>query len=135
MENQEEYYSPSRSELIKIARESCNRNMNTANWNNKERNYNAYKIKNNSTGKYDTKFSTAADRQPILTGVSLKLFILRIVCAAVILTTILLIDKFDWNLYNVNSDFIYKCVTTNVSIDEAENFVVSIYEDLIKTGE
>lgn len=124
MDNQEQYYNPSREELIRAARESCTKNLNSVNGN--HRNYNSLKYKESIN---DNK----KDGKSISSGIGIKYFAIRTIFAIAIFLTVFAIDKLGINLYTVNSDFISNCISTNQGIEEAQDYVVSVFENIVNS--
>lgn len=141
MDNQEKYSVPSRAEVIKIARDSCTRNLSSVNKNNKNQNV----IKNKDLSMMDrfelekqtgvkTPFALSGDGLA-MSSMTVKLFLIRVICAFVLFLTVLLIDKFDVKLKAVNSEFVQELVSTNKGIEDAQDYVVSFFEQFAKEEE
>lgn len=135
MENQEEYSVPSRAELIKLARESCTKNLSSANSNNKNQNSSQYKAQNKSKNQGVARQSDSSNLHTIsgrveLPTMNLKLFIIRMICAVMIFLTVLIIDKLDIKFQELSSDLIEKCISTNQGMEDAEEFFVSCFEQI-----
>lgn len=131
MDNQEEYPNLSRAELIKLARDSCSKNLGPVNRNSKE--YGLAKQKEQHY--YDGRAYDLSGKLSEIPPVSIKFFLIRVICALMIFLTVLLIDKLDINFGSVNSDYIRKCVSSNQEIEDAERIVVSFFEDFVKADE
>lgn len=133
MENQEEYSSTNRSELIKLARESCAKNLNSLNRNNRNKNTDLYKKTIKGDG-MDTK-RRAMDHDNIfhLSSKSLKSFLLRIIVALMLFLSVLLCDKYDLKFKTVNREYIQEIIATNQGIEDAENFVASVIKEFVNT--
>lgn len=133
MENQEEYI-PSREELIRMARESCARNMYPDGMSSRE--YNSLKYKDNF---YDAKMNhknTVSDRErtkPALAGV--KFFLIRLICAGIVFMAVFAMDKMNLKLYSFDSGFVLKCISTNEGLEAAQDYAVSVYESLVKPAD
>ncbi len=129
----------SRNEYIRLARESCTRNLS----------YNGGNIKNNGMGKSKGYLKTEklkawdyadlknrqgmAENRFIMSAASLKSLLIRLICALVLFLVIFLIDAFDIKINSFNSRYIQDLVTSNQSMDKAENFFVSLYEEFVKS--
>ena len=141
MDNQEKYSVPSRAEVIKIARDSCTRNLSSVNKNNK--NQNMFKNKDQSImDKYELENQTGVKAHFTLPGnglamnsMTVKFFLIRLICAFMLFLTVLLIDKFDVKLKAINSEYVQELVSTNQGIEAAQDYVVSFFEQFAKEEE
>lgn len=127
MDNQEEYSVPSRAEFIKLARESCTKNLSSVNWNSNNQPSPRYKEpnKNNELGLWKQELPT----------ISIKLFLIRTICAFMLFLTVLLIDKMDIKWKLLNSEFIQECISSNQGIENAEEVFASFFEKYVDTEE
>ncbi len=125
MDNQEEYSVPSRAEFIKLARESCTKNLSSVNGNSKNQPSLRYKEpnKNNELSLWKQE----------LPAISIKLFLIRTICAAMLFLTVLFIDKMDIKWKSLNSEFIQECISSNQVIENAEEVVASFFEKYVDT--
>jgi hypothetical protein len=141
MDNQEGYPVPSRAEVIKLARESCAKNLSSANWSSKNQSTN----KNKDQNKLDrmglwkqigtNNSMTSSENRSDISTIPIRLFMIRAICAFMLFLTVLLIDKFDVKIKVVNSKFIQEMVSSNQKIDDAEEFFVSFFEELVEADE
>ena len=134
MDNQEKYSVPSRAEVIKIARDSCSRNLSSVNKNNKNQIVNKNKDQS-MMDRFDFEKQTGAKTPFSLNTMTVKFLLIRVICAFVLFLAVLLIDKFDVKINAVNSEFVQELVSTNKGIEDAENFVVSFFEQFAKEEE
>jgi hypothetical protein len=132
MDHQEDFSMPSRAEYIKLARESCTRNLNAPGLNsknnskmkddNKDIRYNFLKKKdtsdyyNFSQGEFDIPNST------------MRIFIIRAICAFMLFLTVFIIDKLKIEFKGISSNSIKELVSSNQGMEEAENFFVSLFD-------
>ncbi len=138
MDNQEHLPVLSRDEYIRLARESCTRNLSYTNGATK--NYGTYKNLKSENPKLwnraDVKNRFSMGRTGLnIPAINLKSFLIRIICALMLFLTIFIIDKFGVKLKAFNSKYIQEMVSSNKSIEDAENFFVSLFEDFVKTEE
>lgn len=112
---QQQNVPKSRSEVIRIARESCARNL-TSGPKRKMKHYHRSSKTNRES------------RNELMQTTSIKMFIIRLVCALAIFLTIITISTLD-NKYNTNYGAkIEGCVTDNARLEKVEDFFVSILE-------
>jgi hypothetical protein len=142
MDNQEEFSTLSRADLIKLARESCTKNLSSRNFNSRN-----LASRNLSSSNLDSMYRNSKDKRLYgntytMTGkkfelppFSIKFFVIRLLCALMIFLTVLMIDKMNINLKVVNSENIKNCVASNQEIENAEELVVSFFEDFVKAEE
>lgn len=125
MDNQEEYSVPSRAEFIKLARESCTKNLSSVNCNSKNQPSLRYKEpnKNNELSLWKQELPT----------ISIKLFLIRTICAVMLFLTVLFIDKMDIKWKSLSSEFIQECISSNQGIENAEEVVASFFEKYVDT--
>jgi len=129
MDNQEEYSVSTRAEFIKLARESCAKNLSSMNRNSK--NQTLSKSKELSTKNPFTITGSGLD----MPAMTIKTFLIRTICALMLFLTVLLIDKMDIKLKVLNSNIIQESVSSNQGIDDAETFFVSFLEKIMKTDD
>lgn len=107
-QNEEEFTVLTRSEFIRQARDNCSRNLNP---------YNQHKkIEENNIQELSAP----------------KRLLIRGVFALLVLLTVIVLDKIDVKFNTGNGLYIEKMITSNQSIDEAQDFFISIYEKLAK---
>lgn len=132
MDHQEDFSVPSRAEYIKLARESCTRNLNAPSWNSKnngkmkDENKN---IKFNLFKKRDTAdyYNFTEGEFDIPSG-SMRVFLIRAICAFMLFLTVFIIDKLNIEFKGISSNFIRQLVSSNQGIEDAENFLVSLFD-------
>jgi hypothetical protein len=134
MDNQEQLSATSRAEYIRMARESCSRNIG----NGTNKNYGA---KNKENIKYekqgtwnppDMKSLTMPEKGVAFSSFHLKTMLIRITLALALFLSVFLFDKFGVKINNFSSADVQSLISSNQSIDEAENFFVNLYEKLVK---
>ncbi|WMJ88137.1 hypothetical protein [Anaerocolumna sp. MB42-C2] len=141
MDNQEHMRALSRDEYIRMARESCNRNAG----------YNSSNSKNHGTNKNkgylnSEKFRTWDQAAPVsrhnlsedglnMTAVNIKSLLIRTICALILFLTVFIFDKFDLKVNTFNTKYIQDMVTSNQSINQAEDYFVSLFEKFVKKEE
>lgn len=140
MDNQEHLQALSRDEYIRLARESCTRNLSyNGNYKNHSGSKNKGYISTDKLKAWDqaeTKHKFGfTDAGLNWAPVKIKSLLIRIICALVLFLAIFLIDKFDVNVKSLNSENIQNLVASDQSIDEAENFFVKLFDQFVKSGE
>lgn len=131
MDNQEEYAALSRADFIKLARESCSKNLSPVSRSNKESNL----FRQKEYRGYENKSYGASNSGFDIPPVTIKLFLIRFICALMIFLTILIIDKLDLNHKTVNSEYFQECLASNQGIKDAEEAVASFISDFVKIEE
>ena len=137
MDNQEQLQALSRDEYIRIARESCTRNLG---YNGGSKNHN---------GKMNKGYANAEKIRPwdqsvpshrpeltdsfVLAPFKVKSLLIRLICALVLFLSVFLFDKFDLKVKTFNSKNIQEMVSSSQSIDDAENFFVNLFEQFVKS--
>jgi hypothetical protein len=136
MENQEELMTHSRAEYIRLARESCTRNLGA---NHSGKNNNQYKELQKEQKralstyvKTETYQTTVPGEDTILPVIHFKPILIRVICCALIFLSVFIIDKFDITIKNFTSATVEEYITSNAGIEEAQNFLVSLYEKVVK---
>lgn len=136
MENQEELMAHSRAEYIRLARESCTKNLGL---NHAGKNHNSYKDlqreqkKALSTYAKTETFRTSLPGEEIILPVfPMKIILIRLICCALIFLTVFIIDKFDITIKNFSSETIKEYISSNQGVEEAQDFFVSMYENVMK---
>lgn len=136
MDNQEELMAHSRAEYIRLARESCTRNLGS---NHSGKNNNQYKEMQkeqrralSTYAKTETYETTLPDVDSILPVFHFKPVLIRVICCALIFLSVFIIDKFDITIKNFNSNTVKEYISSNEGIEEAQNFFVSLYEKVVK---
>lgn len=139
MDNQEQLQALSRDEYIRIARESCTRNLGyngTKNHNGKMNKGYAYTEK---TRPWDqggmSHRPELTDSQFTIAPFKIKSLLIRLICALVLFLSIFLFDKFDLKVKTFNSKNIQEMVSSSQSIDDAETFFVNLFEQFVKSEE
>jgi hypothetical protein len=126
--SQEAYQMPSRAEYIRIARESCSRNLGLnhggKNHSAKEKDKYPYPL---AAGQDIIGSKTAAKSASII---NVKVLLIRIICAAFLFLTVFLMDTFEVSYKSFSSNYIKELVTTNRGVEEAQDFIVAIFENL-----
>ena len=102
----------SREEFIKLARESCAKNLNPA---------------ANRINTYNKKTSKGLDLGEEKLG-PLKIFLVRFVCALAIFITVITISALDTRYETDYGNKIEELFTSNITIEKAEDFFVSLIE-------
>ncbi len=132
MDHQEDFSVPSRAEYIKLARESCTRNLNAPSGNSKnngkmkDENNN---IKFNLFKKRDTTdYYNFTQGEFDIPNSSMRLFLIRTICAFMLFLTVFIIDKLNIEFKGISSNFIQQLVSSNQGIEDAENFLVSLFD-------
>ncbi len=141
MDNQEHMRALSRDEYIRMARESCNRNVG----------YNSSNAKNHGTNKNkgymnSEKFRTwdqadSMNRYNLsesgfnMTNVNLKSLLIRTICALILFLAVFIFDQFDLKVNTFNTKYIKDMVTSSQSIEQAEDYFVSFFKQFVKTEE
>ncbi|BCJ94998.1 hypothetical protein acsn021_25670 [Anaerocolumna cellulosilytica] len=126
--SQAEYQMPSRAEYIRVARESCTRNLGL--------NHGSKSHSAKEKDKYLHPLSAGQDvnSSKIVTGsvplINIKVLLIRIVCAAFLFLAVFLIDTFEVSYKSFSSKYIKELVTMNRGVEEAQDFIVAIFENL-----
>lgn len=132
MDHQEDFSVPSRAEYIKLARESCTKNFNTPGINNKGNSKIKGEYKNtklNFFRKRDTTdYYDYTHGEFDLSNSSMKVFLIKTICAFMLFLTVLLIDKLNIEFKGISSYSIENLVSSNGLIEDAENFLVSLFD-------
>lgn len=138
MDNQEQFPGLSRDEYIRLARESCTRNLS---YGGNPKNHGGNKNKGfNNTEKFKVqagmghKFNVAGEGFHV-SSFKIKSFLIRVICAMVLFLAIFLFDKFDVKIKTFNSQNIKEMVSSNQSIDDAESFFVNLFEQFANSAE
>ncbi len=63
-----------------------------------------------------------------LSNGSMKVFLIKTICAFMLFLTVLLIDKLNIEFKGISSDSIEKLVSSNEFIEDAEDFLVSLFD-------
>lgn len=108
-----------RSEIIKAARESCNKNLNPAGKHNK------YSAKSMSTYNKPTIKSNNFIENEVHVS-PFKSLMARIICAFAIFVTVLTISSLDAKNSTDYSNTLENLITSNTSVEKAEDFLVSL---------
>lgn len=132
MDHQEDFSVPSRAEYIKLARESCTRNFNSPGSNSKNNTKMKGENKNtrfNLFGKRETTdYYDFTQGEFDLSNGSMKVFLIKTICAFMLFLTVLLIDKLKIEFKGISSNSIENLVSSNEFIEDAENFLVSLFD-------
>lgn len=94
-----------RADYIKLARDNCNKNMNSINHNN-----------------------VKVMQETVQAPSSIRRFLTRCVCALLILLAVIIFDKINIQFKTGNSEIIENWINSSQGIEDAENFFVSLYE-------
>lgn len=134
MDNQEELYPQSRAEYIRLARESCTRNLGI---NNLGKNRNLYKEMYKEQRKalmasYSDANQDKFGDTTILSSVNMKFLLLRIICCCLLFLSVFIFDKFDITIKDFNVDTVKQYITSNEGVKEAQDFFISLYESVVK---
>lgn len=136
MENQEELMDYSRAEYIRLARESCTRNLGS---NHSGKYSNQYKELQREQKKALSAYTKTEINHQSLPGddyalpvFHYKTLLIKIICCALIFLSVYIIDKFDISYKNFSSTTVKEYISSNEGIEEAQNFFVSIYEKIVK---
>ncbi len=141
MDNHERLPSLSRDEYIRLARESCTRNLSYNNGNVKShatnKNKSFTKSENFRTwdqGEMQNKFSLS-ETGLNMPAVNLKSLLIRTICALILFLGIFIIDKFNFKVNAFDSKYIQDMVTNNQTMEDTQNFFVALFEDFVKAEE
>ncbi|WP_313128729.1 hypothetical protein [Anaerocolumna sp.] len=132
MDHQEDFSMPSRAEYIKLARESCTRNLNAPSLNSK--NNNKMKDENkdlrfNFLKKKDTSdYYDFSQGEFDIPNSTMRIFIIRAICAFMLFLTVFVIDKLKIEFKGISSNTIKESVSSNQGMEDAENFFVSLFD-------
>lgn len=140
-------YTVNRQELIKMARESCEGNLRssgngrfTYGLSRKEEKEAKANRKANTSKKGAMANEIAGNRKVSSTSntsalsnrqFSLKLLLIRTICASVVVLTVIIIDKFKISYESFDSNYIVKNIESNRVFDKAEEFFTTIQEGKI----
>ncbi len=136
MENQEELMDYSRAEYIKLARESCTRNLGM---NHAGKNSNQYKELQREQKRALAAYAKTESYHDALPGenytlpvIHYKTLLIKVICCALIFLSVFILDKFDITYKNFSSNTVKEYISSTGGIEEAQNFFVSIYEKIVK---
>jgi hypothetical protein len=140
MDNQEHLQAVSRDEYIRLARESCTRNLGpNGSYKNHGGNKNKGYLNNDKMRTWDNAEeyhkSDFADTGLNMVPVNIKSLLIRVICAMLLFLTVFIIDKFDFKTKTFDSNHIKQLVSSNQTIDEAEDFVISLYKKIVKNDD
>ncbi len=135
---QNDYIVKSRDEYIRMARESCLKNLHPENQGgkgdlHKKDNYKSSHI--NSRTQYVKEEGQGLFQLLGIQSASMKNLLIRLICALVLFLAILMIDKFDVSIKSFNSGSIEQSITSNQGLEKAEDFFVSVYKKIVKEEE
>lgn len=122
----------SRSELIKRARESCSNNLSPTRAKGNTQNYEREKKsakERYSDGKIAPQYYTSTNTLDAKT-VSMKLFMIRAVCAVILLLFVIVVDRLQLTYEELGSDTIKNYIVSNESVTEIEEFFVSLVNSI-----
>ncbi|MFU0827618.1 MAG: hypothetical protein ACFWTJ_08790 [Lachnoclostridium sp.] len=136
MDNQEQITTISRDEYIRLARESCVRNLDyhggMKNYGGNKRLFYPKKVRSlNSSGTGDS----SLDSGYAMSKAKVKFFLIRLICAFILFLTIFIIDKFEIKISTFTSKNIEEMVATNQGIQDAEAFFVKLFEQFANKEE
>lgn len=110
----------SRDEYIRMARESCVKNLHPDGGTNKNelhkknaRNYDFYKNSELFSGMN-------------IKSTGMRSLLIRTICVLVLFLSILMVDKLKISVNTFNSDFIKNAIVSNEGVEKAEDFFVSV---------
>lgn len=136
MENQEELMVPSRAEYIRLARESCTRNLGSYNLG---KNHNPYKELQkeqrkvlSSYAKTETYQTSLPGEETVVPAFRVKSILVKLICCALIFLSVFIIDKFDITVKNFSSNTVKEYIASNEGMEQAQNFFVTMYEKVVK---
>ena len=132
MDHQEDFSVTSRAEYIKLARESCARNLNASHINlkhNGKKKSDTGKMHHHNKRTYIDSYDFDRGELDISPG-SMRAFMIRTVCAIMLFLTVLMIDKLNIEFQGISSHSIEELVSSNDGITKAENFFVSLIEKM-----
>lgn len=139
MDNQEHLQTLSRDEYVRLARESCTRNLsyNGGNIKNHGMNKNKGYINPDKVRTWDQTDMKSTDMSMTethfnMTSINVKSLLIRLICALMLFLTVFLIDKFDVKVKTFDSKYIQDLVSSDQGIDQAENFFVTLFEQFVK---
>ncbi|MGB8453834.1 MAG: hypothetical protein WCD89_16105 [Anaerocolumna sp.] len=136
MDNQEQLQALSRDEYIRLARESCTRNLSSGGGNKNhgvnKNNMKAEKLRSWDQNDMNNGFSLTNTGLNI-TSINIKSLLIRLICAFILFLSVFIIDKFNVKVKTFDSKYIQDLVSSDQSIDQAENFFVSLFEQFVKT--
>ncbi len=140
MDNQEQLQTLSRDEYIRIARESCTRNLGynggAKNHSSKMNKGYAYTEKIRPWDQGGMGYKPELTDSPFtIAPFKVKSLLIRLICALVLFLSIFLFDKFDLKVKTFNSKNIQEMVSSSQSIDDAESFFVNLFEQFVKSEE
>lgn len=135
MDNQNDYMVSSRQEYIRLARESCLKNlgsnpkdMDTSKKNNVSLLGSPYSYEKNEYGKESYLISGGKINfnQPWM-----KRLLIRTICALVLFLSIYAMDKFNFTYKALNSQSIETIVTTSRGFDATEDYFVNLFKNIV----
>lgn len=136
MDNQNDYMVPSREEYIKLARESCLKNLGNnpretdSNKNNKVKSVSLpYSYEKNDYGR--DSFFIPSEKLNI-NQKWMRNLLIRSICALVLFLTIFLIDKFEIKYKDLSSQSIETIVTSSKGFDATEDYFVNLFKSFVK---
>jgi hypothetical protein len=140
MDHQEDFSTPSRAEYIKLARESCTRNLNAPSWSSKNNGKMKDEDKESRFSLFKKKdipdYYSFTQGEFDIPNSSMRLFLIRAVCAFMLFLTIFIIDKLNIEFKGISSKSIKQLVSSNQGIEDAENFFVSLFDkEKVKNSE
>lgn len=136
MDNQNDYIVPSREEYIRLARESCLKNLGNnpremdTNKNNKVNLVGSpYSYEKNDYGR-ESFFIPSGKMN--LNQKWIKHLLIRSICALLLFLTIFLIDKFKFTYKELSSQKIETIVTSSKGFDATEDYIVNLFKSFVK---
>ena len=134
---QNDYIVKSRDEYIRMARESCIKNLHPESQGGKgdlHKKEIYRQSHSNSVSSYKGE-GTGLFQMLGIKNTNIKYLLIRLICALVLFLAILIIDKFEVSIKSFNSNYIEKSITSNQGIEKAEDFFVSVYKKIVKEEE
>jgi hypothetical protein len=139
MDNQNDYMVSSREEYIRLARESCLKNLgnNSGEMDTNKKNKvnlvgSPYSYDKTDYGK-DTFFIPGGKLN--LNQKWIKHLLIRTICALVLFLTIFLVDKLKFTYKELNSQSIETIVTSSKGFDATEDYFVNLFKSFVKEDE
>lgn len=133
MQNSDTMVNSSRAELIRSARESCNKNLNHNRSNNQGMNKRISTIKRDGQETSLVRSSVRSTDASVFysKSITIKLFIARVVVSVIILLSIIVMDQMKISYHNVNSTVIKNTIQSNESTEKAVDFVATFTKENI----
>lgn len=130
---QSDYIVKSRDEYIRMARESCVKNLYPESSGkpdvHKKNLYKSYGFREGD--------SYQSEGEGFLLGfnmksIGFKFFLIRTICVLVLFLAVIMVDKLNVSFKSFNSTAIEELISSNQSLEKAEDFFVSVFKSLDK---